>query len=80
VASVVALFAGTLDSLGPRPVPRYLLLLSQRVLQTFWADPPACAVGEPRKKYLGEHSFPLIMQNIHRYFLYLAAFSSHAFL
>src|SRR6266576_4342668 len=38
----------------------------------FWADPPACAVGEPRKGYLGENSFPLIMQNIHRYFLYLA--------
>src|SRR6476661_10024428 len=38
----------------------------------FWADPIACAVGEPRKKYLGEKSFPLIMQNIHRYFAYLA--------
>ena len=42
--------------------------------KSFWADPPACAVGEPRKKYLGEHSFPLIMQNLHRYFLYLAVF------
>ena len=40
--------------------------------KSFWADPPACAVGEPRKKYLGENSFPLIMQNLHRYFLYLA--------
>jgi len=42
--------------------------------KSFWADPPACAVGEPRKSYLGEHSFPLIMQNLHRYFLYLAVF------
>jgi len=42
--------------------------------KSFWADPPACAVGEPRKKYLGEHSFPLIMQNLHRYFLYFAVF------
>ncbi|MEY2428539.1 MAG: hypothetical protein QOJ40_1424 [Verrucomicrobiota bacterium] len=41
--------------------------------KAFWADPPACAVGEPRKKYLGEASFPLIMQNIHRYFFYVAA-------
>jgi hypothetical protein len=40
--------------------------------KAFWADPPSCTVGEPRKKYLGERSFPLIMQNIHRYFLYLA--------
>jgi hypothetical protein len=40
--------------------------------KAFWADPPSCAVGEPRKTYLGERSFPLIIQNIHRYFLYLA--------
>jgi hypothetical protein len=40
--------------------------------KAFWADPPACAVGEPRHGYRGEHSFPLIMQNVHRYFLYLA--------
>ena len=40
--------------------------------KSFWADPPACAVGEPRKHYLGEKSFPLIMQNIHRFFLYIA--------
>jgi hypothetical protein len=31
--------------------------------KAFWADPPACAVGEPRKLYLGEQSFLLIMQN-----------------
>lgn len=40
--------------------------------KSFWADPPACAVGEPRKSYLGERSFPLILQNIHRYALYIA--------
>jgi hypothetical protein len=40
--------------------------------KAFWADPPSCAVGEPRKRYLGERSFPLILQNVHRYFLYLA--------
>jgi len=40
--------------------------------KAFWADPPSCAVGEPRKSYWGEASFPLIFQNIHRYFLYLA--------
>ena len=41
--------------------------------KAFWADPINCAVGEPRKSFLGERSFPLIMQNIHRYFFYLAA-------
>lgn len=40
--------------------------------KAFWADPPNCAVGEPRSSYWGERSFPLIMQNIHRYFLYIA--------
>jgi len=40
--------------------------------KSFWADPPSCAVGEPRKSYLGENSLPLILQNLHRYFLYLA--------
>jgi hypothetical protein len=40
--------------------------------KSFWADPPACAVGEPRKEYCGEAAFPLIVQNIHRYFLYVA--------
>ena len=40
--------------------------------KSFWADPPACAVGEPRKTYLGERSFPLILQNFHRYFLRLS--------
>jgi hypothetical protein len=40
--------------------------------KAFWADPINCAVGEPRKTYLGEKSFPLIMQNIHRYFAYVA--------
>jgi hypothetical protein len=40
--------------------------------KAFWADPPSCAVGEPRHSYRGEHSFPLILQNVHRYFLYVA--------
>jgi hypothetical protein len=40
--------------------------------KAFWADPPACAVGEPRSGYRGERKFPLILQNVHRYFMYLA--------
>jgi hypothetical protein len=39
--------------------------------KAFWADPPSCTVGEPRTRYRGEQSFPLILQNVHRYFLYL---------
>ena len=40
--------------------------------KAFWADPPSCTVSEPRKGYRGEGSFPLIVQNVHRYFLYFA--------
>jgi hypothetical protein len=40
--------------------------------KAFWADPPGCAVGEPRKSYLGENSFPLVLQNLHRYGLLLS--------
>ncbi len=40
--------------------------------KAMWADPPNCSVAEPRKKYWGEQRFPLIAQNIHRYFLYFA--------
>jgi hypothetical protein len=40
--------------------------------KAFWADPPSCAVGEPRKGYLGENAFPLILQNVHRFFMWVA--------
>ena len=41
--------------------------------RAFFLDPPACSVGEPRPhKYRGETAFPLILQNLHRYFLYVA--------
>jgi hypothetical protein len=40
--------------------------------RSFWVSPPACAVAEPHKGYSGETRFPLIVQNIHRYFLYVA--------
>lgn len=40
--------------------------------KAFWADPPSCTVSEPRTSYWGENSFPLIVQNVHRYFLYFA--------
>ena len=40
--------------------------------KSFWADPPNCTVGEPRKSYRGERFLPLVIQNVHRYFLYAA--------
>ena len=40
--------------------------------RAFFLDPGSCAVGEGRKSYSGETKFPFILQNLHRYFLYLA--------
>jgi len=39
--------------------------------KAFWASPPNCSVGKPHKKYTGERKFPLIVQNLHRYFMYI---------
>jgi hypothetical protein len=38
--------------------------------RSFWLSPPACGVAEPHGKYTGETRFPLIAQNVHRYFFY----------
>src|SRR6266403_2032785 len=40
--------------------------------RAFFLDPPGCAVGEGKRNYKGETKFPFILQNVHRYFLYLA--------
>ncbi|HEX9357290.1 MAG TPA: hypothetical protein VF933_26155 [Streptosporangiaceae bacterium] len=38
--------------------------------RAFWQAPAACAVREPHATYSGETRFPLIMQNLHRYFFF----------
>ena len=40
--------------------------------RSVWFSPPACAVAEPHGKYTGETRLPLIVQNAHRYFFYVA--------
>lgn len=40
--------------------------------KAFFADPISCTVSESKKRYTGERSFPLILQNIHRYFMFIA--------
>ena len=39
--------------------------------RSFWLSPPACAVAEPHRRYTGETRFPLILQNVHRWFFYI---------
>ncbi len=38
-----------------------------------WLSPPACAVAEPHPRYSGETRFPLLVQNAHRYFFFIAS-------
>jgi len=40
--------------------------------RSFLGSPPACAVRDLAKTYTGETRFPFVLQNIHRYFFYLA--------
>ena len=42
--------------------------------KAFFLDPPSCAVGEPsvHKRFAMENKFPFILQNAHRFALYLA--------
>jgi hypothetical protein len=41
--------------------------------RSFFLNPPGCAVtGSETKGYRGEAKFPFILQNLHRYFLYVA--------
>jgi hypothetical protein len=43
--------------------------------RAFFLDPPACGVEERAgRRYRGETAFPFLLQNLHRYFLYLAVF------
>jgi hypothetical protein len=40
--------------------------------RSYFLSPPACAVREPASTYRGEGVFPLVLQNVHRYFMYVA--------
>jgi len=40
--------------------------------RAFWLSPPACGVAKPHGQYTGETRFPLILQNVHRWFWYAA--------
>jgi len=38
--------------------------------RSYLLQPPACAVGDLGRKYEGESRFPLLLQNLHRFFMY----------
>jgi len=40
--------------------------------RSFFRSPPACAVPDASASYSGETRFPFLLQNVHRYFFWLA--------
>ncbi|MBM3139350.1 MAG: succinate dehydrogenase [Chloroflexi bacterium] len=40
--------------------------------RAYFLSPPACAVREPAGSYSGEGVFPFVLQNAHRWFMYVA--------
>ena len=73
VAGVSAVFGGDADPVGSGRIPLHLLLLSRRVLQSLLGRSAAPARWASRARAIwGEKKFPLILQNVHRYFLYFA--------
>ncbi len=40
--------------------------------RSYWQSPPACGVADGHATYTGETRFPLILQNLHRYFFVFA--------
>lgn len=40
--------------------------------RSYLLRPPACAVGDVGEAYRGEAGFPLVLQNLHRFFVYVA--------
>ena len=72
VAGGAAVLGGDTDPLGAGRVPLHLLLLSRRLLQGVLGGSAVVRRRRAAQGYRGENSFPLILQNVHRYFLYLA--------
>jgi len=81
-SSHLGTFLPKLPVLIPLPLLVFPILLGFRLTCYYYRkayyraaffSPPGCAVAEPFKKYSGENRFPLIVQNYHRYFFYVAS-------
>jgi len=72
-SSVVAVLSGAVDFDLAFGIPGHVLLLSKGLLSRFfsWIRPLAPSARAANTRYRGETGFPLILQNLHRYFLYV---------
>ena len=58
--------------LGPVPFRATCYYYRRAYYRSFFFSPPGCAVGDVGETYKGEAKLPLIMQNAHRFFMYIA--------
>ncbi len=58
--------------IGPVPFRATCYYYRRAYYRSYFLSPPACAVGDIARSYKGESRFPLIMQNLHRIFMYVA--------
>jgi hypothetical protein len=58
--------------LGPVPFRATCYYYRRAYYRSYFLSPPACAVGDIAPSYKGEARFPLIIQNVHRFVMYVA--------
>ena len=57
---------------GPVPFRATCYYYRRAYYRSFFLSPPACAVGDVAKSFKGESRLPFIVQNLHRFFMYVA--------
>jgi len=58
--------------LGPVPFRASCYYYRRTFYRSYFLSPPACAVGDVGRSYKGESIFPFIMNNLHRFAMYMA--------
>jgi len=66
-AGLAAVFTGAFDSCGAGFVSAHVLLLSWRLLTSLLGRPASLHGGRTAPAFISGASFPLIVQNVHRY-------------
>ena len=65
---------GILVLIGPLGFRATCYYYRRAYYRGFWRSPPACGVADEHRRYTGETRFPLILQNVHRYFFFIALY------
>jgi hypothetical protein len=58
--------------IGPVPFRATCYYYRRAYYRAYFLSPPACAVGDFARKYNGEAKLPFIIQNVHRFTMYVA--------